>query len=173
MEFSLPEGISILERTPKVLEEMLLGLSENWTHANEGVETWSTFDVLGHLIHGERTDWIVRTKIILNEGDKYFEIFDRFAQFKESKGKSLEELLAEFKELRSSNLKELSSLNITEGDLNKTGIHPEFGEVTLKQLLSTWVTHDLGHIAQISRVLAKQYKEEVGLWTKYISILNK
>ena len=173
MEFSLSEAISILERTPKILREILSGLSENWTHQNEGGESWSAFDVVGHLIHGERTDWIIRAKIILSEGDKYFELFDRFAQFEESKGKSLDELLTVFQELRVDNLKELSRFNISEDDLVKTGIHPEFGEVTMRQLLATWVTHDLGHIVQISRVLAKQYKEEVGPWTRYIGVLNQ
>ena len=173
MEFKLFEAISVLERTPRTLRELLLGLSENWTNQNEGGETWSPFDVLGHLIHGERTDWVIRTHIILGDGDKHFELFDRFAQFEESKGKKLEELLSEFAKIRALNLEELSSLNISETDLDRTGIHPEFGDITLRQLLAAWVAHDLGHIAQISRVMAKQYKKEAGPWPKYIAVLTK
>lgn len=173
MEFELTEAIAILKRTPIALRSMLLGLSDKWTHENEGGETWSSFDVVGHLIHGERTDWITRAKIILRDVDKNFESFDRFAQFEESRGKELTELLEEFEKLRSANLKDLIQLDISEKDFEKTGIHPEFGEVTLKELLSTWVVHDLNHIAQISRVLAKQYKQEVGPWAKYIGVLDR
>ena len=141
--------------------------------ANEGENTWSPYDVVGHLIHGENTDWLPRTKIILQQGaDTAFVPYDRFAQFENSKGKSLQELLSEFKILRKANIDELKYLNIGSEELKLTGIHPEFGGVTLKQLLSAWVVHDLGHIVQISRVMAKQYKEETGPWTKYLKVLN-
>lgn len=171
MQFSLNESITVLERTPTVMRALLEGLSDNWTMQNEGPETWSPFDVIGHLIHGEKTDWIPRTKIILYEEDKHFVPFDRFAQFREST-KSLKNLLDEFNELRTDNLEELRAMNLTGVDLLKTGIHPEFGEVTLKELLAAWVTHDLGHIVQVSRVMAKQYKEEVGPWPKYLKVLS-
>ena len=172
MEFSLEDSISILKRTPGTIRNILKDLPEKWTHQNEGPETWSPFDVVGHLIHGERTDWIPRTKIILFEDDKRFTPYDRFAQFKESDGKSMSDLLEEFEMLRNQNIEELIGLNLQEKDFNKEGIHPEFGTVTLKQLLSAWVVHDLGHIVQINRVMAKQYKEEAGPWPKYLAVLN-
>ena len=171
MEFDLNKSLEILERTPRVLYTMLSGLSDDWVFNNEGSDTWSPFDVLGHLIHGERTDWITRTKIILESGGS-FEPFDRFAQLKESEGKNLDDLLEEFKLLRHKNLEELKAMYDLEGSLDKTGIHPEFGEVTLRQLLSCWTAHDLGHIYQISRVMAKNYKSQVGPWIKYLRVLN-
>ncbi len=172
MQYDLDKSIEILERTPKTLIAMLSGLSEDWTSNNEGVDTWSPFDVLGHLIHGEKTDWIPRAKLILEHGDSIaFEPFDRFAQYEISKGKSMEQLLSEFEDLRKSNLEEFKSLDI-KNNLKKIGAHPELGSVSLKNLLSCWVVHDLGHIAQISRVMAKQYAEEVGVWTKYLGILK-
>lgn len=174
MNFDLNKSISVLENTPMVLKSLLSGLSEEWTHNNEGPETWSPFDVVGHLVHGERTDWIPRIFIIMNDSEeKTFTPFDRFAQFEESKGKTLEDLLNEFETLRDQNLQQLKSFGFTESELQRKGIHPELGEVTLSQVIATWVTHDLGHIAQISRVMAKQYKNEVGPWTAYISILSK
>ncbi|WP_136468407.1 DinB family protein [Flagellimonas onchidii] len=173
MEFSLTESIQILEKTPSVIESLLKGLPKAWLHTNEGGDTWSPYDIVGHLIHGEKTDWISRTEIILDDGkNKIFEPFDRFAQFKNSTGKTLEQLLNEFSMLRRENIQKLKALNLVDEDLKKQGIHPEFGPVTLKQLLATWVTHDLGHISQITRVLAKNYKDEAGPWTKYISILQ-
>ena len=172
MNFDIKKAIEILEQTPHTLDSFLGNLSQDWINNNEGRETWSPFDVIGHLIHGEKTDWIDRLNKTLSANDKHFVPFDRFAQFEDSKGKTLHELLAEFKQLRKRNLNYLRSLNLPESDLAQKGIHPEFGEVTAKQLLATWVTHDLGHIAQIARVLAKQYTEEVGPWTAYISILN-
>lgn len=173
MNFELNKSVELLERTPMVLETLLDGLSEEWTSVNEGEKTWSAYDVVGHLIHGETTDWIQRIKIILDENsDKKFKPFDRFAQFEESKGKPLKELLAEFKLLRATNILELRSLSINESLLTKEGIHPAFGKVTLKQLLATWTAHDLSHLAQISRVMAKQYKEDVGPWVNYLSILK-
>ncbi|MDJ0645375.1 MAG: DinB family protein [Flavobacteriaceae bacterium] len=173
MEFELGKAIKILERTPTVLQTFLSDLPVEWTHSNEGKDTWSAFDIVGHLIHGEITDWIPRLKIILEYQDqKSFESFDRFAQFRNSEGKSLQDLLDEFSVLRIQNLTELKLLNLTDREMNLSGMHPELGSVTLKQLLATWVAHDLGHIAQISRVMAKQFQSEVGPWQKYISILN-
>jgi uncharacterized damage-inducible protein DinB len=171
--FSIDKALEVLTQTPKTLYSFLENLSEDWIISNEGEDTWNSFDIIGHLIHGEKTDWVQRTNIILKEQNKHFKPFDRFAQFENSKGKSIHELLEEFSMLRQKNLSYLKSLNLTENDLALTGIHPEFGEVTLRQLLSTWVTHDLGHIAQIARVLAKQYKNEAGPWVAYIPILQK
>lgn len=173
MKFDLSKSTLILERTPTVLNSLLSDLPDHWILPNEGEETWSPYDVIGHLVHGEKTDWISRAKIILSEGtDKSFKPFDRFAQFEESKGKSINQLLDDFNVLRKNNLTELKSLNITEQQLQLEGRHPEFGVVTLRQLLSTWVAHDLGHIAQISRVMAKQYVDEVGPWKAYLGILK-
>jgi hypothetical protein len=174
MKYSIDKALEILERTPKVLKSYLEKLSDEWIFCNEGDETWSAFDIVGHLIHGEKTDWTPRLKIVLSDSEqKTFEPYNRFAQFEESKGKTLSQMLSEFSELRTDNLNYLKSISITEDDFNKNGIHPQLGEVSLKNLLATWVTHDLGHIAQISRVMAKQYKEEVGPWIDYISILNR
>jgi len=173
MEFDLNEAMAALSRTPEALKAILNGLPRNWVDNNEGPETWSPFDVVGHLVHGERTDWIQRAKIILEQGEaRPFDPFDRFAQFEESKGKTLENLLDEFAELRERNLAILGEMKISAAELDKTGRHPALGRVTLKELLSTWVTHDLDHIAQIARTMAKQYASEVGPWQAYISILH-
>jgi hypothetical protein len=173
MEFDLEEAMAALSRTPAALKAMLSGLPRNWTENNEGPETWSPYDVIGHLIYGERVDWIPRAKIILEHGEaRPFDPFDRFAQFEESKGKTLGELLEEFAALREQNLATLREMKIGAGDFEKTGRHPALGKVTLKELLATWVTHDLDHIAQIARTMAKQYATEVGPWQAYISILH-
>jgi hypothetical protein len=173
MEFDLEEAMAALSRTPAALKAMLSGLPRNWVENNEGPETWSPYDVIGHLIHGERVDWIPRAKIILEHGEaRPFDPFDRFAQFEESKGKTLGELLEEFAALREQNLATLREMKIGAGDFEKTGRHPALGKVTLKELLATWVTHDLDHIAQIARTMAKQYATEVGPWQAYISILH-
>lgn len=173
MKFDLSKSVAILKRTPTLLSSLLNDLPEDWIKKNEGKDTWSPYDVIGHLVHGEKTDWISRAKIILSEEeDRSFKPFDRFAQFEESKGKSINQLLDEFRVLRETNLIELESLNISDKDLQLNGMHPEFGTVTLEQLLSTWVVHDLGHIAQISRVMAKQYEDEVGPWKTYLGILK-
>lgn len=173
MNFSLSKSIEILERTPDVLIAMLQYVSTEWTLNNEGAETWSAYDIVGHLIHAEKTDWIPRLEIILsNKPDKNFKPFDRFAQFEESKEKSLPLLLHEFKHLRQTNIEILRSKKLTDKDLKKIGIHPAFGEVTLSQLLSTWTVHDLNHIAQIARVMAKHYKNDVGPWIEYLRILQ-
>jgi uncharacterized damage-inducible protein DinB len=173
MIFNLERSIQILERTPDVLHAMLHDISDEWTSNNEGGESWSVYDIIGHFIHGEKTDWIPRAEIVLSgKQDKRFVPFDRFAQFKESKGKSLAQLLDEFRLLRKKNIEYLRSNKLTDKRLEEKGIHPAFGEVTLSQLLSTWVVHDLNHIAQISRVMAKQYKAEVGPWVEYLKILQ-
>ena len=173
MNFNLARSIEILERTPDVLIAMLQNVSGDWTSNNEGKETWSAYDIVGHLIHGEKTDWIPRMEIILSgQVVKTFEPFDRSAQFHESKGKSLTELLDEFKRLRQRNIEHLRSKKLTDKSIEEKGIHPAFGEVTLSQLLSTWTVHDLNHIAQISRVMARQYKAEVGPWIEYLKILQ-
>ena len=174
MRFDLHKSIEILERTPLVIEGMLKGVSEEWTSKNEGPDPWSVYDVIGHLVHGEKTDWITRMEIILSESSKKkFTPFDRFAQLKDSRGKSLQVLIEEFKSLRKKNIVKIKLKRIDSNDLLKRGIHPEFGPVTLKQLLSTWVVHDLNHIAQIARVMSKQYKTEVGPWSEYLPILNR
>ena len=174
MNFSLAASIEILERTPDVLGRMLKDLSPEWTMVNEGGDTWSAYDVVGHLIHGELTDWIPRMEIILSANtDKLFKPFDRLAQFQKSKGQTLNQLLDEFKALRRENMELLKSKQLTQQDLERTGVHPAFGKVTLAQLLSTWTVHDLNHIAQISRVLATQYKAAVGPWTAYLGILHR
>ena len=174
MLFDLNKSIEILERTPYVLTTLLQGLSNEWLFNNEGGSTWSPYDITGHYIEGEKTDWIPRMRIILsNDDDKRFVPFNRFAQLNNDKNKPINVLLKEFTERRKNNIIELKNANIDEEKLNKKGIHPEFGEVTLRQLLAAWVAHDLNHISQISRVMAKQYKEEIGPWTKYISIVNR
>ena len=173
MRYQLLEALEILEQTPQTLRSFLGQLSDPWLYNNEGENTWSPYDIVGHLIHGEKTDWIPRLKIILSSSeDKTFEPFDRFAQFENSKGKTISQLLHEFEALRTENLDQLKAINLTTAQLELKGMHPELGEVTLSQLLATWVTHDLAHIAQISRVMAKQYKNEVGPWAAYIPILN-
>jgi len=173
MNFTVDKSLEILERTPQVLITMLQNISSDWTSVNEGGDTWSVYDIIGHLIHGEKTDWMPRTAIILSENsDKAFTPFDRFAQFEESRGKTFEQLLEEFKSARELNIRKLKALKLTGRDYGKTGIHPRFGPVTLSQLISTWAVHDLDHISQISRVMAKQFKEETGPWVEYLKILR-
>ena len=173
MTFNLDRSIEILESTPAVLRTLLQNLHQDWIMNNEGPDTFSPYDVIGHLIHGEKTDWKDRTTMILEHGvAKTFVPYDRFAQFEASKGKQLEQLLKEFEELRKDNLNWLRSLSLTEADFDKKGIYPSLGQVTLRQLLSTWVAHDLTHIAQVARVMAKQYKEEIGPWVEYFRIMN-
>ncbi|MCK8522998.1 DinB family protein [Aquimarina sp. D1M17] len=174
MTFDVNKAIEILERTSSTLSSLLHGISNEWLRNNEGGQSWSPYEIVGHLIHGEKTDWIPRAKVILSDAaDKTFTPFDRFAQLNDDQEKSIEELLREFKELRMENIKILKSFPINSSTLQQKGIHPELGEANLKQLLSTWVVHDLGHIAQISRVMAKQYKNEVGPWQAYLGILKK
>jgi hypothetical protein len=163
----------MLARTPAALDALLRGLPDEWITAHEGGDTWSPFDVMGHLIHGERTDWVPRAKIILEHGEsRVFDPFDRFAQFVESEGRTLVSLLDEFATVRRQSLRDLAALTLTDADLDRRGRHPAFGVVTLRELLSTWVVHDLDHIAQISRVLARQYSDEVGPWRAYLRIVR-
>ena len=169
----LPETLDILERTPAVVDSLLRGTSASWHDVDEGPDTWSAFDVVGHLIHGEETDWIPRARIILEHGEsRPFEPFDRFAQFNRSDGWSLDDLLDRFAELRHGNLEIVRDWRLIEAQLALPGRHPELGRVSLRQLLATWAVHDLNHIAQIARVLAKRYIEDVGAWRNYLSILN-
>ena len=173
MKYSLERSYEILDRTPLVLQALLAGLPDDWVMPNEGPETFSPYDVIGHLVHGEKTDWVVRAKMILEFGNtQTFERYDRFAQYEESKGKSLQQLLDEFATIRKENMVWFKVLNLTEDDLDRQGMHPVLGDVTLRHLLSTWVVHDLTHIAQITRVMAKQYKTEMGPWPEFFRILN-
>src|SRR5438067_4754555 len=171
--FHLPDAIALLRRTPAALDVLLRGLPDLWTRSTEGPETWSPYDIVGHLIHGEHTDWIPRARHILNDGEsRPFDKFDRLAQFNDSRGKSLDQLLDEFAKARSESLSALEALNLTPADLNKRGTHPTFGSVTLGQLLATWTAHDLTHIHQISRVMALQYREAVGPWTAFLGVMQ-
>jgi len=174
MEFDLTNGAAVLERTPRALRALLSGLSPAWTDATEGPDTWSPYTVMGHLIQGERADWIPRAQIILAQGaDRKFTPFDRFAQFRDSEGKSLDDLLNEFSRLREDNLTTLRGWHLDDSKLALTGEHPKFGAVTLRQLLATWVAHDLGHIVQVSRVMAKQYREAIGPWREFLSVMDR
>lgn len=174
MDFTLNDGIAVLERTPAVLRTSLSGLPATWTTATEGPDTWSPYIVVGHLIHGERADWIARAEIILAQGpDRRFTPFDREAQFRDSEGKSLDELLDEFASLRAANLQVVRSWQLTDAHLALEGDHPAFGPVTLRQLLATWVAHDLGHLVQIHRVMARQYREAIGPWRAYLSVMGQ
>ncbi|HYV53363.1 MAG TPA: DinB family protein [Chitinophagaceae bacterium] len=173
MKYNLQSSYEILERTPAVLKSLLSGLSDDWVMNNEGPDTFSPYDVVGHLINGENTDWRPRTNMILEYGDsKTFVRFDRFAQYEASKGKTLSQLLDEFEESRKENMKWFRSLQISEADLDKKGMHPVLGQVTLRNLLATWVIHDLTHIAQITRAMAKQYKGEMGPWLEFFRLMN-
>lgn len=174
MRYDLDHGLSLLERTPRVLDAWLGGLPEAWTHPNEGPDTWSAFNVVGHLIDGEEQDWMPRLRIILAQGpSRRFEPFDRFRHLDRTRGRSLEELLERFAKLRALNLTELRGLGLTADDLELRGEHPEFGSVSLSQLLATWVAHDLTHVAQIARVMARQYQDAVGPWQAYLSVLRR
>jgi uncharacterized damage-inducible protein DinB len=174
MKFELRQGIGVLQRTPAVLEQLLSDIPAEWATRNEGGESWSPFDVVGHLVDGERTDWMARLRIILAQGsNRRFAPVDRFAHLSRNKGRGLNELLQEFRDLRAKNLAELQAIDLTASALQLTGEHPAFGTVTLEQLLATWVAHDLGHIAQITRVMAKQYREAVGPWEAYLPVLHR
>ena len=174
MEFSLYQAIPILRSTPRVLRSWLADLPEPWITSNEGEGTWSPYDVVGHLIYGERTDWIPRVELILQYGQsRAFTPFDRFAQFTESRGRSLDELLDTFAELRELNLGRLARAELNSQDLLREGVHPELGPVTLGELLATWMVHDLNHLAQIARVISRQYRSAVGPWIEYLPILTR
>ncbi len=173
MKYSLERSYEILDRTPAVLQSLLAGLSDDWIMPNEGPETFSPYDVVGHLIHGEKTDWTARAKMILESGNtKTFERWNRVAMYEESRGKTMQQLLDEFAAIRKQNMTWFKSLSLTETGLDKKGMHPALGEVTLRNLLATWVAHDLTHIAQVTRVMAKQYKEEMGPWPEFFRILS-
>ena len=172
-EHNLPDTISLLSRTPSALEALLRDLPDRWTRRNEGGDTWSVFDVIGHLIQGERTDWMPRTRIIMQFGEtRGFDRFDREAQRRESEGKSLGRLLDEFATLRAANLDDLRALKLTPEDLRRRGLHPALGGVTLSQLLATWAAHDLTHLHQVSRIMAHQYRAAVGPWSAYLGVLH-
>ncbi len=174
MTFSLVETLDLLARTPTVLDGLLRGSSPAWHSANEGDGTWSASDVVGHLVHGEETDWVPRARIILEHGDRQaFEPFDRFAQFTRFGAWSLDDLLDRFAVLRRASLETVRGWDLTDEQLSRQGCHPELGLVTLRQLLATWAVHDLGHVSQIARVMAKRHTEEVGAWRAYLSILDR
>ena len=172
-QLHLPDTIALLERTPAVFNALLRGLPNNWTQRNEGGDTWSAFDVIAHLIHGERTDWMPRAQIILQHGEtRAFEPFDRLGHAAEIGGKSLEYLLDDFDRLRQENLAALRTLNLQPEDLTRQGRHPALGLVTLSELLATWAVHDLTHLHQVSRVMAHQYRTAVGPWSAYLGVLQ-
>jgi DinB family protein len=174
MDFDLETGIAVLQRTPNTMRAMLAGLPATWIDATEGPETWSPYVIVGHLVHGERTDWIPRARIILDQGpERRFTPFDRFAQLRDGRGKSLAHLLDTFSVLRAENVATLKGWKLTDTQLSLEGEHPELGIVSLRQLLATWVTHDLGHIAQTARVMAKQYREAIGPWRAYLPIVDR
>ena len=173
MDFSYPDAVPVLRATPGVLRAWLSELPDSWTTATEGPGTWSPFEVVGHLIHGERTDWMPRIELLLAHGDsRPFVPFDRFAQLRDSRGKSLQDLLDTFAHLRRENVARLESLHLQTTDFERHGRHPELGPVTLGQLLATWVAHDLNHLGQIARVMSRQYTEAVGPWREYLPILG-
>jgi len=173
MAFDLQEAVQVLRRTPGVVSALLAGLPDAWTRATEGDGTWSPFDVVGHLVHGERTDWIPRVEHLLRHGDTVvFPPFVRDAMVEQNRGRSLGELLDTFASLRASNLSRLDALRLAPADLERTGLHPEFGRVTLRQHLATWTAHDLDHVSQVVRVMAVRYRDVVGPWRAYLSILG-
>jgi hypothetical protein len=173
MRFDVGPSVDVLRRTPPALYALLGGLAEPWARGTEGPETFSPFDVVGHLIDGEETDWMARAQIILAQAaDKRFTPYDRFRHRARNRERTLTSLLDEFARLRAENLARLGAWGLTERQLDLTGVHPTFGDVTLRQLLATWVVHDLGHIAQIARVMAKQYKNEVGPWVPFLPVLT-
>jgi hypothetical protein len=174
MDFELAHATAVLARTPNVLRTLLDGLGDAWTAPNEGPDTWSPFDIVGHLLHAERTDWIPRAELILaRDANRRFEPYDRFAQFTESAGRSLHDLLTDFATQRAANLATVRAWQLTDDQLSWEGEHPAFGAVSLRQLLATWVAHDLGHIAQVTRVMAKQYRNAVGPWRMYLPVLDR
>jgi len=173
MKFQLEKAVEVLRQTPYTVQRMFEGLSDEWIESSGNREDWGPYDIVGHLIHGDETDWIPRAEIILAQGeDRTFVPFDRVAQFERSKGISLDDLLTEFSHLRSVNLEKLVRWQLTPEQLALKGMHPELGEVKLEQLLATWVVHDLNHISQIARKIAVKYVDEVGPWRIYLSILG-
>jgi hypothetical protein len=174
VNFQLEEAIEILERTPKTLTHLLSGLSELWITCNEGEATWSAFDVVGHLIEGEKNNWIPRIQMIISKGEtEAFPLFDRFRHLHQNLEKTMEQLLSEFAELRQKNIEKLRSFIHSDTNFEKTGLHPDLGIVKLRELIATWVVHDLSHIAQITRVMAKRYQQDVGPWKAYLRIIKE
>jgi uncharacterized damage-inducible protein DinB len=174
MDYQYEHVVAILRRTPETLVALLRGLPEAWTTSTEGPDTWSAYDIVGHLLNGEETDWIVRTRLLLEHGEKRpFDSVNRTAMFEKYKDFSLDQLLAAFEQARAKNLATLSELQITPEKLTLTGTHPALGTVTLSQLLATWVVHDLNHIGQVVEVLSRQYDEAVGPWRAYLNILTR
>lgn len=172
--FSLPEGLAVLERTPRILRAWLADLPDAWLTVDEGPDTFSPLEVLGHLVHGERTDWMARTRMILEHGpSRPFDPFDRFAHRRDFADWPAARLLDEFDRLRAANLDTLRGLQITEADLDREGLHPALGTVTLRALLATWIAHDLSHLGQIARVMAKRYRDAVGPWAEYLPIMTR
>jgi hypothetical protein len=172
-KFSLAESVALLTRTPATLNALLRGLPDIWTHSNEGKDTWTAFDIVGHLISADRADWMPRVRTILENGEaRTFIPFDRLAQKKESQGKSLEQLLDDFAQVRSESLTALQALNLQTADLARRGTHPALGAVTLSELLATWAVHDLTHLHQLSRVMAHQYRDAVGPWSAFLGVLQ-
>lgn len=173
MEHNLSDTIALLTRTPSTLNALLRDLPDTWTHSNEGENTWNALEVIGHLIHGERTDWMPRVELILGSWEaRTFEPFDMRGHVREIQGKSLTQLLDEFARARAESLTALRALNLTQDDLDRRGLHPALGSVTLSQLLATWAAHDLTHVHQISRLMAHQYRDAVGPWSKYLGVLQ-
>ena len=174
MQLNITDATRILTNTPSTLRCQLANLDERWVTANYGPDTFSPFDVIGHLIHGEQHDWITRLKTILDHGtNKPFDPFDRYAMYEESTGKSIQNLLDEFEDARRTNLKTLDSLNLTDDDLAKQGTHPALGTVTAAQLIATWAVHDLNHIHQIAKCMARQYRDQIGPWREYITFIDR
>ena len=172
MKFNLDQAMELLSRTPDILRAWLSGVDAAWTHSSYGPDTFSPFDVVGHLVHGEKTDWIPRARLILCGEDRPFEPFDRYAMFATSNQQTMADRLAEFATLRAANLTELRNMRVAAAQLAMPGRHPALGPVTLEQLLSTWVVHDLNHLAQIAKAMAYQYNDAVGPWRAYLSILR-
>ena len=172
--FDLDHSIRILSRTPGMLDRWLRDLPEEWIRATEGEGTWSPYQIIGHLIHGEETDWIPRLEHMMGgSADEPFDPFDREAMLEEDQDRPLKEILEEFARIRRANLRRVREFRLTEADMERTGTHPDLGEVTVRQLLATWTAHDLSHIAQIARVMAKRYREDVGPWREYLPILDR
>ena len=173
MKFDLERSIEVLSATPATVRALLESLSDDWTASRGDRESWEPYDIVGHYIHPEETDWIQRAKVILAQADgRTLPTFDRYGQFVRADGKPLSELLDEFDQIRAKNIETLRSWELVEEELDLKGVHPEFGEVTLRQLIATWVVHDLTHIRQIATVMARRYKEAVGPWKEYLSILK-
>lgn len=172
MHHSLDESLQILTRTPKVLESQILGLSDKWTFVNEGLNTWSVFDIIGHFVYIEKANWITRAEIILFDSEKLFKMLDPLGHIEECRNKNIDDLLNEFKVLRTASIEKLKGFKLLESDFSRTANHPALGTVTLSQLLATWVVHDLSHLAQISRVMSKQYKDAVGPFSEFLRLLK-